>query len=128
MTLATTRGLGGSLRLAAQPELPVTVLVRHQAEDPALIQVAVVLSDEESFDLPLDRTLLTAGVTSPAVDGDVAVSVELDRVLVQVGELGLLLGLQDVIDVLLASYAAAPTGAEQDVVISLTAARELLRT
>lgn len=123
----TTRGLAADLRLAGQPDLPVLALLRHDAAEGALVRVVVVLADEDSIELPLDRALLTAGLSDPVTDGDVSVWVEGDRAAVRVAELTVLVGLAGLIDLLLASYAAAPTGSEHDTVIALTAARELLQ-
>ncbi len=123
----TTRGVGGILRLADQPDLPVTVLLRHDPAEASCLRAVVVLDDDEFADLPLDRALVTAGLTAASVEGDVSVRSEGDRALVEVAGLTLSLGLGDLIDVLLASYQAAPTGSERDAIISLTAARELLQ-
>jgi hypothetical protein len=123
----TTRGMGGTLQLAGQPDLPVTVLLRHDPADASCLRVVLVLDAEEFTDLPLDRALVTAGLIDPVADGDVSVRAEGDRAVVAVAGLTLSLGLADLIDVLLASYQAAPTGTERDAVISLTAARELLQ-
>lgn len=123
----TTRGLGALLRLADQPDLPVTVLLRHDAGDAALVRAVVLLDADDAVELRLDRRLLTAGLSAPASDGDVRVSVVGTQVAVAVGDLTVLLGLGDLVDVLLETYTAAPTGSERDAVIKLTAALELLQ-
>jgi hypothetical protein len=122
----TTRGVGGALRLAGAPDLPVTILLRHSSQQPSALRAVVLLGDDESIELVVDRTLLTAGLTAPAEDADVGVSVVGSSVAIAVGELMLLMALADVVDLLLASYAAAPTGTELDTVIALTAAANQL--
>jgi hypothetical protein len=130
MSAQTTRGTAGTLRLAGQPDLPVTCLLRHDAAEPALVRVVIVLSEDgaeaDAAELAVDRSLLTDGVTGDAHDEDVRVSVLGTQVYVVVGALTVLLGLAGVVDFLLETYQAAPTGSEADVVIALTeAAREL---
>ena len=114
----TTSAVAGALRLSDLPELPVTVLLRHDAADAAAVRL-VVLLDEEPVELVVDRELLTAGLVAGAADGDVQVQVVGEQALVGVGDLGLALSLRDLADLLLRSYAAAPTGSERDVVIAL---------
>ena len=114
----TTRALPAALRLPSQPDLPVTVLVRHEAQRPDLVR-AVVLLEDDSFELPLDRTLLTEGLIGASAHGDVQVQTVGDQVLVGVGELTVVLPRVAVTELLLASYAAAPTGAAIDLVIAL---------
>lgn len=116
----TTRGTGGTLRLAGQPDLQVPVLLRHDAAEAALVRMVLVLSDDDSAELALERSLLTAGLSAPVAEEDVRVAVVARQVAVKVGELTIVLPLADVVDFLLAAYAAAPTGAEHDVVIALT--------
>jgi hypothetical protein len=121
-----TRGVGGALRLTGSADLPVTVLLRHSSEDPAAVRAVVLMDAVESFELLIERSLLTAGLTSPSEDGDVRVSIAGTHAVVAVGELTLLLALTDLVDLLLASYVAAPSGSEHDVVIALSAtARQL---
>jgi hypothetical protein len=120
----TTRGFGGTLRLAGQPDLPVTVLLRHTCAEPSAVRAVAVLDEDSSVDLLLERSLLTAGLDAPAEDGDVRVSSAGGDVLVEVGPLGLVLALADVVDLLLATYQAAPAVREQDLVIALHAPAE----
>lgn len=109
--VVTNRGVGGALCLPGRPALPVTVLLRHSSQEPPALRAVVVLDDEEPVDLVFDRSLVSEGITGRARDGVVQVRVENDRVALLVGGLTLTLPLADVVDLLLASYLAAPTDA-----------------
>jgi hypothetical protein len=108
----TTRGLGGVLRLQGQPDLPVTVLLRHSSAEPAAVRTVVVLDDDLSLELVVDRALLTSGSVHGDHEGEVQVAVVGAQVELTFADLSLRLALRDVVDVLLASYEAAPTGCE----------------
>jgi hypothetical protein len=124
----TTRGITATLCLTGQPDLIVTALLRHSSEDPSALRT-VLLLDDEPLELVFDRAMLSSGLTAPVRDGDVAVSVVGATVVLEVGPLTVLLGLADLVDVLLETYAAVPTDVEVDLVISLTAAaQQLART
>ena len=118
-----TRGLGAQLRLDGQPDLSVTVLVRHDAAVPHAVRLVVLLDgldSAESFELLVDRDLLTAGlVTGADGDGDVQVQVVGDQALLEVVDLTVALPLGGLIDVLLSSYVGSPTGQDVDTVIAL---------
>ncbi len=118
-----TRGLGAQLRLAGQPDLPVTVLARHDASVPYAVRLVVVLEaldSAESFELLVDRGLLTSGVvTGAAGEGAVQVQVVGDQALLGIEDLAVVLPLRGLIELLLSSYVAAPTGQDADVVIAL---------
>jgi hypothetical protein len=118
--LDTTRGAAGRLRLAGQPDLPVTVLLRHGSADAALVRLVVLLDAEESVEIAVERALLTAGVRESAADGSVRVHTLGNQVAIEVDALTVLLGLGDLVDFLLASFQAVPTGGEHDTVIALT--------
>lgn len=89
----TTRGAGGVLRLAGQPDLPVSVLLRHDVADAALVRLVVILADDDSVELELDRAQLTAGVMNAGMTAAVTI-----------GALTVLLGVADLVDFLLESY------------------------
>lgn len=120
--LSTTRGLPAVLRLAGQADLPVLALVRH--ESGSLLELVLVL-DDEPVHLPLDRALLTEGLSAPARDGAVSVSTVGQQVSIHVAGLEVVLQLSDVAELLVASYEAVPTGAEQPAVVDLDASREV---
>ncbi|MCW2572656.1 MAG: hypothetical protein JWO88_2714 [Frankiales bacterium] len=124
----TTRGVTAMLRLTGQPDVTVIALLRHSSETPSALRAVLVL-DEEPMELVFDRAMLSAGLTAPVRDGDVAVSVAGTTAVLEVGPLIVLLGLADLVDVLLETYAAVPTDAERDLVINLTTtAQQLART
>jgi hypothetical protein len=124
--LLTTRGVAATLCLTGQPDLTVVALLRHSSEVPSALRAVLLLDDEEPLELLLDRAMLSAGLTAPVRDGDVAVSVSGATAVLEVGPLTVLLGLGDLVDVLLETYAAVPTAAERDLVINLTATAQQL--
>jgi hypothetical protein len=128
-TVLTTRGVTATLCLTGQPDLTVTALLRHSSENPSLLRIVLLLDADEPRELVFDRAMLSAGLTAPVTDGDVTVCVSGSTAVIAIGTLTVLLGLADLVDVLLETYAAVPTEVEQDLVINLTAtAQQLART
>ncbi len=120
----TRRAVPGALRLPDQPELAVVVLLDHRSDDPEGVRVVPVLDDEALATLVLSRTLLTAGLTSGAgADDAVQVQVIGEQVVLGIGTLELALAVQDLSEMLLATYAASPTGSTPPRVVSLDAPR-----
>jgi hypothetical protein len=124
-TVLTTRGVPATLCLTGQPDLTVVALLRHSADAPSAVRT-VLLIDDEPLELVFDRAMLSAGLTAPVREGDVSVSVSGTTAVLEVGPLTVLLGLADLVDVLLESYAAVPTEHEGDLVINLTATAQHL--
>ena len=127
----TTRGVTASLCLPGQPDRTVIALLRHSPADPAVLRVVLLLDSDpvEPLELRFDRALLTAGLAAPVRGGDLAVSIAGPTAVLEAGPLTVLLGLEDLIGVLLESYAAVPTEVGHDLVINLTAtAQQLARS
>jgi len=120
-TASTARGLSAVLRLPGEADLHVLALLRHRG---CLVELVLVL-DDEPVRLPIDRALLTAGLTAPTRDGEVSVSTTGQRVSVHVAGLEVVLPLLDLAELLAASYEAVPTGAEHPAVVDLDASCEV---
>lgn len=123
-TTFTRRAVAGTLRLPGQPDLAVLALLDHTADAPDEVRIVPVLDDEALCTLVVDRGLMTAGLVDGAAgDGDVQVQVLADRVLLGIGELVVVVGTHDLTELLLATFAAAPTGSEQERVLRLDDSR-----
>ncbi len=119
-TTLTRRAVAGSLRLPGEPDLAVLVLLDHRADEPEQVRLVPVLDDEALCTLVVDRGLLTAGlIDGAAEDVDVEVQLRDDQVLIGIGRLRVVLGAHDLTELLLASFAAAPTGSQQERVLHL---------
>lgn len=109
--LSSTAALDGVLRVPGSPELPVPVLVRHDAREPEALRVVIALDDDTACEWLLDRAAVTAGLAGGSGSGVVAVAVVEGRAQVRVGDLAtLLLPLAPLVELLCATYAVAPTG------------------
>ena len=124
MSERTNRAVPGTLSLSGQPDLSVIALLSHDAAVPPMVRVVLIADEESLADLLVARSLFTEGVVDGAAgDGEVQVQTVGELVLVGVGALTVTLNLLDVLDHLLASYAASPTAGENAVVLALAARR-----
>lgn len=112
------------LRLPGEDDLRVLALLRHRG---CLVEL-VLVRDDEPVRLPIDRVLLTAGLTAPTRDGEVSVSTAGQRVSVHVAGLEVVLPLQGLTELLAASYEAVPTGADPAVVDMVASHEVRVRT
>lgn len=122
--MSENRAVPATLSLEGQPDLAALALLSHSADEPAKVRIVLVVGDEKLADLVVARSLFTEGVVEGAAgDGDVQIQTVGSTVLVEVGALMVVLALVDVLDHLLASYAAAPTAGENAIVLALSARR-----
>ena len=122
--MTENRAVAATLSLEGQPDLQALALLSHSAEQASMVRIVLVVGEERLADLAVARALFTEGVVEGAAgDGDVQVQTVGSTVLVEVGTLTVMLALVDVLDHLLASYAAAPTAGENAIVLALSARR-----
>lgn len=122
--MSENRAVAATLSLDGQPDLPVLALLSHSAEQPAKVRIVLVHEEEALADLAVARALFTEGVVDgDAGDGELQVQTVGSTVCVGIGDLAVTLALVDVLDHLLASYAAAPTADENAIVLALSARR-----
>ncbi len=122
--MSENRAVAATLSLDGQPDLSVLALLSHTEDEPAKVRIVLVHQEEKLADLAVTRSLFTEGVVEgSAGDGELQVQTVGSTVLVGVGALTVTLALVDVLDHLLASYAAAPTAAENVIVLALSARR-----
>jgi hypothetical protein len=129
MIMTENRAVAATLSLDGQPDLPVLALLSHSADQASMVRLVLVHEDEKLADLVVARSLFTEGVVEGAAgDGEVQVQTVGSTVGVGFGALTVTLALVDVLDHLLASYAAAPTAGEDAIVLALSARRSEVPT
>lgn len=132
MTARTvSRGLDGVLLVPGAADLALPVLLRYSAADPLVVRAVLLLEGAtaggaapreglRSVEWVFARDLLVVGLTGTASEGGVTVRVEGREVLLELGDgapgtAALALPLPAVVELLTASLALVPSGAEGDV-------------